>query len=76
MIIGESSYQPMDVFKMTKIHFTNVNRYTRGGKNERPRLLHEASILIAEHKGKYSKSRNCVLNLKELDKPYHYSETV
>ena len=33
MIIGQSSYQPMDVFKMTKTHFTNVNRYTRGGKN-------------------------------------------
>ena len=33
MIIGQSSCQPMDVFKMTKTHFTNVNRYTRGGKN-------------------------------------------
>ena len=33
MIIGESSYQPMGVFKMTKLNFTNVNRYTRGGKN-------------------------------------------
>ena len=33
MIIGESLYQPMDVFKMTTIHFTNVNRYTRAGKN-------------------------------------------
>ena len=33
MIIGESLYQPMDVFKMTTIHFTNVNRYTRAGNN-------------------------------------------
>ena len=33
MIIGQNSYQLMDVFKMTKLHFTNVNRYTRGGKN-------------------------------------------
>ena len=33
MIIGESSYQPMDVFKMTTINFTNVNSYTRAGKN-------------------------------------------
>ena len=33
MIIGESLYQPMDVFKMTTIHFTNFNRYTRAGKN-------------------------------------------
>ena len=33
MIIGESLYQPMDVFKMTTLYFTNVNRYTRAGKN-------------------------------------------
>ena len=33
MIIGKNLYQPMGVFKMTKTHFTNVNRYTRGGKN-------------------------------------------
>ena len=33
MIIGESSYQLMGVFKMTKTHFTKVNRYTRAGKN-------------------------------------------
>ena len=40
MIIGKSLYQPMGVFKMTKTlfvppkkYFSNVNRYTRAGKN-------------------------------------------
>ena len=33
MIIGKSLYQLMGVFKMTKTYLSNVNRYTRGGKN-------------------------------------------